>query len=77
MGSIPNKSCDVCTSGLATGQYIVRQEILQREVKQMLVVYIVAILAGTLIACTGLLLLQPKPQEVKQMCSIAPADDIQ
>ena len=77
MGAIPNKPCDVCTSGLATGQYIVRQEILQREVKQMLVVYIVAILAGTLIACTGLLLLQPKPREVKQMYSITPADDIQ
>jgi hypothetical protein len=43
----------------------------------MLVDYMVAILAGTLIACTGLLLLQPKPREVKQMHSITPADDIQ
>jgi hypothetical protein len=43
----------------------------------MLVVYMAAVLAGTLIACTGLLLLQPKPKEVKHMCSITPADDIQ
>jgi hypothetical protein len=43
----------------------------------MLVVYMVAILAGALIACTGLLLVQPRQREVKQMCSITPADDIQ
>jgi hypothetical protein len=43
----------------------------------MFVVYMAAVLVGTLIACTGFLLLQPKPREVKQMCSIMPADDIQ
>jgi len=43
----------------------------------MLVVYLAAVLAGTLVACTGLLLPQPKPREVKQMSSITPADDIQ
>jgi len=43
----------------------------------MLVVYMVAILASALIVCTGLLLLQLRPQEVKQVCSITPADDIQ
>jgi hypothetical protein len=43
----------------------------------MFVVYMAAVLAGTLIACTRFLLLQPKPREVKQMCSIMPADDIQ
>ena len=43
----------------------------------MRVVYMAAVLAGALIAGTGLLLLQPKPREVKQMYSITPADDIQ
>jgi hypothetical protein len=43
----------------------------------MFVVYMVAVLAGTLIACTGFLVLQPKSREVKQMCPILPADDVQ
>ena len=40
----------------------------------MFVVYMAGVLARTLIACPGFLLLQPKPREVKQ---IMPADDIQ
>ena len=40
----------------------------------MLIVYMAAVMTGTLIACTGFLLLQPKSREVKQ---ILPADDIQ
>jgi hypothetical protein len=43
----------------------------------MLIVYMAAVLTGTLIACTGFLLLQPKRREVKQMRPILPADDIQ